>query len=233
MSTRMRGESPYAVPFRMNTGEKSSSARTVSPSSARTFDSAYAVTGRSGASSSTNDSSAAAPYMLQDEEKTNRRTPASFAASCKAQRPSQVDVLGPASVQVAERVVGERRQVDDRVEAGEVLRADVAHVRASSVDRLLDRVEVAAGVVGGVQADDLVPGAAQDGPGERADVPLVPGDEDPHRRSGAGRIAYTAFASPESTVRAAVKVRPWWPSAFASICSESCLIIARWYSRNS
>ena len=43
-----------------------------------------------------------------------------------------VDVVGEFGVEVAERIVGERGEVDDRVEALEVLGAHVAQVDASS-----------------------------------------------------------------------------------------------------
>src|SRR5215211_2089434 len=69
----------HGVAFLIETGAKSGPASAASASSARTFDSAYAVSGFSGALSSTA-SSEDAPYMLQDDENTNRRTPASRAA---------------------------------------------------------------------------------------------------------------------------------------------------------
>ena len=62
MSARSRGEKPNAVALRRYTGVKSSSARRCRSSSTRTFDSAYGVTGRSGASSLTRSSPPDAPY---------------------------------------------------------------------------------------------------------------------------------------------------------------------------
>jgi len=82
-SSRRRGEAPYAVALRSETGEKPESASSTRPSSERTFDSAYGVSGLSGASSSSASSRPEAPYMLHDEEKTNRETPASFAARAR------------------------------------------------------------------------------------------------------------------------------------------------------
>jgi hypothetical protein len=41
-----------------------------------------------------------------------------------------VDLVGEGRVQVSERIVGKTREVDHRVEAGEVGGRDVAHVRA-------------------------------------------------------------------------------------------------------
>ena len=80
MSSRSRGETPYTVAFRIETGAKSASGEREQPSSARTFDSAYGVSGRSGALSSSASSVPDAPYIEHDEAKTNRRTPASLAA---------------------------------------------------------------------------------------------------------------------------------------------------------
>ncbi len=81
MSSRSRGDTPYAVAKRRNTGEKSSVASSASDCSARTFDAAYAVSGASGAVSSTGASEPEAPYMLHDDAKTKRSTPAARASS--------------------------------------------------------------------------------------------------------------------------------------------------------
>ena len=62
MSARSRGENPNAVALRIDTGTKSASASSAMSSSTRTFDSAYGVTGLSGASSSTSSSPDCAPY---------------------------------------------------------------------------------------------------------------------------------------------------------------------------
>ena len=74
----------------MYTGEKWTSASSCNASSARTFDSAYGVSGRSGASSSRRSSSLAAPYIEHEEAKTKRPTPASFAARASPIAPSRL-----------------------------------------------------------------------------------------------------------------------------------------------
>src|SRR5271165_3122643 len=79
MSSRSRGDAPYAVAFLMNVGLKFSSARGLMSRSTSTFDSPYGVTGLSDAFSSRK-SSPAAPYVLHEDEKTKRFTPASFAS---------------------------------------------------------------------------------------------------------------------------------------------------------
>ena len=73
------GETPKAVALRMKMGVKSSSARRRSACSARTFDAAYGVNGLSGALSSTSSAAVERPYMLHEEAKTKRLTPACFA----------------------------------------------------------------------------------------------------------------------------------------------------------
>jgi hypothetical protein len=65
MSARSRGENPNAVALRIDTGTKSASASSTRSSSTRTLDSAYGVTGRSGASSSTSSLPDWAPYTEQ------------------------------------------------------------------------------------------------------------------------------------------------------------------------
>ena len=72
------------------------------------------VRGRSGAFSSSRSSVPDAPYIEHDEAKTKRRTPAALPL-VRGERRVEVDVVRPV-VEVADRVVGERRQVDDRVE---------------------------------------------------------------------------------------------------------------------
>jgi hypothetical protein len=84
MSSLSRGDEPNAVPFRIETGAKSGVASAKSPSSARTFDSAYAVSGRSAACSFRASSVSDAPYIEQEEAKMNRRTPASRAALARS-----------------------------------------------------------------------------------------------------------------------------------------------------
>ena len=56
-------------------------------SSERALDTAYGVSGRIGASSESNASFQPSPYMLHEEEKTNRVTPASFAIRARCTEP--------------------------------------------------------------------------------------------------------------------------------------------------
>ena len=79
-SPRSRGENPYAVALRRNTGEKSSSASVTRSCSERIFDSPYGVSGAKAAFSSSGESSVPAPYRLHDDENRNRGTPAALAA---------------------------------------------------------------------------------------------------------------------------------------------------------
>ena len=64
-------------------------------------------------------------------------------------------------VEVAERIVRERREMDDRVEAREVGRRDVADVGDRALDALRLGAEVAAAVEARVEPDDVVPGVGE------------------------------------------------------------------------
>src|SRR5688572_11074654 len=77
------------VPFRRKVGENDSSAKRAMARSAVTFDRAYSVLGSSGESSLTNAASDA-PYMMQDDERMKRRTPANFAHSANLIDPSRL-----------------------------------------------------------------------------------------------------------------------------------------------
>src|SRR5216110_2644253 len=68
------------VPLRMKMGENPGAASFVMARSALTFDRAYSVFGSNGDSSVTM-SVLDAPYMMHEEEKRNRLTPAAFASS--------------------------------------------------------------------------------------------------------------------------------------------------------
>ncbi len=91
---------------------------------------------------------------------TRRRsasTPASFAARATPKRRVEVDVVRPLLVEVADRVVRQRRQVDDRVEPLEVRRRHVADVAShASGSRARSVAEVASLVEARVEPDDVV-----------------------------------------------------------------------------
>ena len=85
-----------------------------------------------------------APYIEHDDANTNRPTPASLARRASWTEPSRLMSYVQSRVEVADRVVRERREVDDRVEARELGGrhvADVAVERRGPVD---GRPEVAA-----------------------------------------------------------------------------------------
>lgn len=157
----------------------SSSARSRNAVSALAFDSAYAVNGRSGASSASSVSPFAAPYMAHDDEKTNRRTPGALHSARKRDRRVAVDRVGPALVQVAEGIVRQRREVHDRIESFEVGGSHVAHVEIQRGPELGGLSEVAAAVAERIEADDVMPGVAQRGSEHGPDVAVVSGDENP------------------------------------------------------
>ena len=91
-----------------------------------------------------------------------------------------VDVVGRLRVEVADRVVADRGEMDHGVEADEVLALDVADVRAHRLDLGWRRPERAGGEEVGVEADDLVAGPLEHGDEHGADVAVVAGDENAH-----------------------------------------------------
>ncbi len=74
-----------------------------------------------------------------------------------------------------DRVVGDRRQVHDGVEAVQVLGADVAHIHGDRLD-FGDLTEDATVVETAVEAHDLVSGCLQHRREHRADVAVMAGD---------------------------------------------------------
>ena len=90
-----------------------------------------------------------------------------------------VDVEGQLRVEVAERIVRQRSQVQDRVEPFEVAGLRVADV--GGLRRGLGcRSEIAADEIPRVHAHDPVPARLQHGGEHRTDEPLVTGDQDSH-----------------------------------------------------
>ena len=71
-----------------------------------------------------------------------------------------VDVVGAGFVEAPERIVRQRRKVDDGVEAAEVGRRDVADVLADRRHRRRLLTEIAAFVEIRVEAGDVVTGLA-------------------------------------------------------------------------
>ena len=68
-----------------------------------------------------------------------------------------VDVVRRLRIEVAERVVADRGEVDDRVEAGEVLGLYVADVAPDRLDPVSGIAKGAAGKEIGVEPHNLVP----------------------------------------------------------------------------
>src|SRR6266545_1332999 len=91
-----------------------------------------------------------------------------------------VHVVRRLRAEVAHRVVRDRRQVEDRVEAAEISRRDVADVHPQRLDLCNALVQGAPLVEIRVQADDLMARRLQHRDEHGADVAVVAGDEDPH-----------------------------------------------------
>ena len=93
-----------------------------------------------------------------------------------------VDVVGGLWVEVADRVVADRGEVDHRVEADSRSSAlDIADVHVQAFHLGAGGPERAGGEQVGVEPDDLMAGPLQQRDQHRADVAVVAGDEYAHR----------------------------------------------------
>lgn len=98
----------------------------------------------------------------------------------QAHRTQVVDAVGQRRVVIAQRIVRQPRQVDDRIEALQDVAVDIAHV-ADDLGHLRQfAVEGAGAEQVGVQARDLVAALHEHGHKHAADVALVSGQEDFH-----------------------------------------------------
>ncbi len=90
-----------------------------------------------------------------------------------------VDLVGDVRVELADRVVRELGEVNDGVEACDVLGGDPADVLVQGRRRpAVQVVEPARPVVAGVETDHFVAASCQDGGKKHPDIPLGPGRED-------------------------------------------------------
>ena len=92
-----------------------------------------------------------------------------------------VDRQGARRVQVAERVVGDGRQVHDRIESGQVVGPDVAQVELQPGHVVGVGAQGAAREQPGVEAHHLVPAVAQRGAQDPPQIAIVTGDAHFHR----------------------------------------------------
>jgi hypothetical protein len=120
-----------------------------------------------------------------------------------------IDLVGQVGVEVAERVVGKRRQVDDRVEAGQVGRGDVAHVHPQRRHLRPVLAEPAPLEVERVEPDDIMPSLSQHRDHDRPDVPVVAGDQDSH---------VSSYGSAPLTHAGAHSILPPEPSRLSKRC---------------
>jgi hypothetical protein len=104
-----------------------------------------------------------------------------------------VHLVRQIGVEVAERVVAQRRQVHHRVRRhfGQVLGGHVPQIHPQRRHRIGSRADDAVGEQPGVEADHLMSGGGQTGHQHAAEVTLVAGNENTHADSssveGAGK----------------------------------------------
>ena len=134
--------------------------------------------GRTGCCSVTSSPPPAAPYTLQDEEKTKRSTPAALRELGDPQRAADVDVASSSRGRAGRsgRSTGAAR-CTTASKPSSSRRRDVADVAA---DRRQVRLTAVGAEEPGVEADHVVTGLGQDAGRDRADVAGVAGEQDAH-----------------------------------------------------
>ena len=91
-----------------------------------------------------------------------------------------IDLVRQRRVQIAQRIVGERRQMDDGIEAAQIRDLEGADVLAEGRDRLAPGTERRAAIEVSVDAGHLVPGLLQKRRHDGADVTATAGEENSH-----------------------------------------------------
>jgi hypothetical protein len=84
-----------------------------------------------------------------------------------------IDLIGEISVEVAERIVRQRGQVNNGVKATEIGHRQIAKILKLSRNLRISLSEVASGKKVGVQSHDVVTGRANNIPGNSADVTFM------------------------------------------------------------
>ena len=100
-------------------------------------------------------------------------------------RAAEIDRFGQARRQLAQGVVRQRGEMDNRVDGGNVSGDDVADVAPDRSVRLRRRLQLTIRVVAGIEAGHGIATLGQESRQDRADVALVAGDE--HTR-GSGHV---------------------------------------------
>ena len=133
-----------------------------------------------------------------------------------------VDGEGDLGREVAERVVGERGEVDDGVEAVEVLGGDVADVGLAG-GQLGDVAERVVGEQARVEPDRLVAGRLQQRGQDGADVAVVAGDEDLHST----RSAISRASASEEVAAGEGALRTWSARSVSETTKSSIRLPSR------
>ena len=126
--------------------------------------------------------------MMQDEENRNRSEPASRARLASRTEASSLICRVQSLVEIADRVVAERGEVDDRMHAIEIFAPDVADV---ALDRrhLVPVARGALAKIARVEPHDVVAAVRKHRRQHRPDVTLVARHE--HATAGAHAIPAT------------------------------------------
>ena len=93
-----------------------------------------------------------------------------------------IDLVGELRIEVAERVVGERGEMDDGVKTFQVVEGEIAHVLADAGNFFSGRSKITSGEEIGIEADDIVPRGLHEGTGYGTDVAFMASKENFHTR---------------------------------------------------
>ena len=180
-SARRRGDMPYAVAFRRNTGLKrsSASARHVALDQHLRF-----AVRRDRIERRLFRQQAVVRRHAVEAAGGGEQEPLDARFARQPRQPDRrqvIDVVGNLRIQIAERIVRQRREVDDRIEAGQARHVQVADVGAHRRNLRALRAQRAVLEEIGVQSDDVVTGAHQHVHHDRADVAVVSGNQYAHQ----------------------------------------------------
>src|SRR5262245_57287254 len=94
-----------------------------------------------------------------------------------------IDVVGAVGVEIAQRIIRQGGEMDDRVEAGQGILLDFTKIDAERSDVVEPGTEITAREELGIEADHVVAGGPQKRDEHGADVTGVTGDQNSHRAS--------------------------------------------------
>lgn len=93
-----------------------------------------------------------------------------------------IDLVGELRIEITERIVGERSEMNDGVETCQVGEGKIAHVLADAGNFFGGRSKITSGEEIGIEADDIVPRGLHEGASYGTDVAFMASKENFHTR---------------------------------------------------